>query len=72
MSGTAESHTRWLLLSLPVISGVPQGQGTVLRPLMFLLYVNDIPDKVSPLTTIKLFANDCLLYQTINSVTDQD
>ena len=45
-------------------------QGTVLGPLMFLLYVNDIAAKVSPQTTIKLFADDCLLYRTIDSVAD--
>ena len=49
----------------PVISGVPQG--TVLGPLIFLLYVNDISAKVSPQTSIKLFADECLLYRTINS-----
>ena len=49
----------------PVLSGVPQG--TVLGPLMFLLYVNDI---VSPQTTINIFADDCLLYRTIDSVAD--
>ena len=38
---------------------------------MFLLYVNDIANKVSPLTRIKLFADDCLLYRTISSVADQ-
>ena len=59
--GSASSHS-------PVLSGVPQG--TVLGPLMFLLYVNDIGDKVSPQTTTKLFADDCLLYRTINSVAD--
>ena len=53
----------------PVLSGVPQG--TVLGPLMFLLYVNDIGAKVSPQTSIKLFADDCLLYRTINSVEDE-
>ena len=51
-----------------VLSGVPQG--TVLGPLMFFLYVNDIGAKVSPQTTIKLFADDCLLYRTIDSVAD--
>ena len=53
----------------PVLSGVPQG--TVLGPLMFLLYVNDIGAKVSPQTSIKLFADDCLLYRTINSDADE-
>jgi len=44
--------------SLPVISGVPQG--TVLGPLLFLLYINDISDGVS--SEIHLFADDCIVY----------
>ena len=52
-----------------VLSGVPQG--TVLGPLLFLLYVNDIVDKISPQTTIKLFADDSLLYRSINNPSDQ-
>ena len=46
-------------------SGAPQG--TVLGSLMFLLYVNDIGDKTSPQTSIKLFADDCLLYRIIKT-----
>ena len=42
-----------------------------LGPLMFLLYVNDIGAKISPLTTIKLFADDALLYRTINNPSDE-
>jgi len=38
-----------------VDSGVPQG--TVLGPLMFLLYINDIIDNIS--SGIRLFADDC-------------
>ena len=52
-----------------VLSGVPQG--TVLDPLIFLLYVNDIAAKVSPQTIIKLFDDHFLLYRTIDSVADE-
>ncbi len=51
-----------------VTSGVPQG--TVLGPLCFLLYVNNIGDAVSPGTHIKLFADDCLLFREINCDAD--
>lgn len=52
--------------SVHVTSGVPQG--TVLGPLMFLLFINDIGDEVD--STIKLFADDCLLMRRIASVDD--
>ena len=45
-----------------ILSKVPQG--TVLGPLMFLLYVNNIGDKISPQATINLFADDALLYRS--------
>ena len=54
---------------LPVLSGVPQG--SVLGPLLFLLYINDLPDVVSnTLSRLNLFADDVLLYRTIACAAD--
>ena len=50
----------------PVLSGVPQG--TVLGPLMFLTYINDITLDLT--SQMKLFADDALLFHPIKSETD--
>ena len=56
------THSSWE----NVTAGVPQG--SVLGPALFLLYINDIQEKIQ--SKMKLFADDSIVYREILSVDD--
>ena len=52
--------------STAVLSGVLQG--TVLGPLLFLCYIDDLPRSIK--SKVRMYADDTLVYNVINSISD--
>ena len=55
--------------TLPVHSGVPQG--SILGPLLFILFIDDINDMVSEGTDLVMYADDTKIYREISCDADQ-
>jgi len=52
---------------VPVTLGVPQD--TVLGPILFLIYIDDFADYIKQ-STLRLFADDSIIYKHINNLSD--
>ena len=50
---------------LPVKAGVPQG--SILDPLFFLLYINDLSENIT--STVQIFEDDASLFSVVNDPT---
>jgi exonuclease III len=51
-----------------VLSGVPQG--SILGPLLFIIFINDMPDVIDDHTSIALYADDAKVFREIKTYED--
>jgi hypothetical protein len=54
-------------MDMSLASGIPQG--SVLGPILFTIYINDLLDVVK--NVAKFFADDTKLYTTVNNTNDE-
>ena len=56
--------------SINITSGVPQG--SVLSPILFLIYIRDLPDYIQNNLMVKLFADNTIIYHPITNQQDSN
>ena len=49
-----------------VVDGVTQG--SVFRPVLFFIFINDLPDNFN--SKVRVFTDDCIVYREIKSIQD--
>ena len=52
-----------------VIDGVSSDPAPVLGPILFLIFINNLPNNIN--STVRLFTDDCVLYQNIRTEDQQ-
>jgi len=60
-----DTQSNWL----PVTSGVPQG--SVLGPILFVIFINDLPDVICKENICKIYADDTKILSIVNSLAAQ-